>query len=168
MDFSRYWKPNWVLKLGAFKQDDLKPIEPILLQSFFNFGFLKILMTQLSFDAWGIQTGSFATYWANFVMKFFQLGISQDIDDPAEFRCLGRHWGIYSSSMLGLPGLPVYFPSLLPSSLVLRYLLFQYTGFTQFSTKSNSTSMKSVNAKLSGIQNAIIWGTSCKNSRAQL
>ena len=34
--------------------------------------------------------------------------------------------------MLGLLGLPVYFPSLLPSSLVLRYLLFQYTGFTLF------------------------------------
>ena len=79
---------------GAFKLDHLHPVKPILFSKFYNF-FTFILggqfllpqrannekrefsqlqkwTRQRGLSAWGIQTGPFAAWWANFVLKFFQ------------------------------------------------------------------------------------------------
>ena len=73
---------------GAFKLDHLQPVEPIWFWNFSNFWlsyprgqFLyspgrwesAILPTYRGLSAWGIQTGTFAACWANFVLKCFQL-----------------------------------------------------------------------------------------------
>ena len=80
---------------GAFKLDHLQSIEPILFWTFsifftfilgshflltqranngkVRFTQLNNWMTQMDFNAWGIQTGPFAVHWAHFILKIFHL-----------------------------------------------------------------------------------------------
>ena len=93
-NFRKGWG-RWFSMPWAFKLNHLHPVEPLLFWNFSNF-FIFILespillpqranngkgefiqlqkwMRQRVFSACGIQTGPFASCWATFVLKFFQL-----------------------------------------------------------------------------------------------